>query len=54
MNLPKIMHPKSDRFADRAIAGCVNIVALPFFAVGALLVFGIAMLMRFGGRPMRN
>lgn len=53
MKMPKVMEAKSDRFVDRAVAAVVNFAALPFFAGCALLVFGIAMAMRFGGRSTR-
>lgn len=53
LNLPKAMEAKSDRLGDRALAAVVNFLALPFFAGCALLVFGIAMAMRFGGRASR-
>ena len=52
--MPTLMKTNSDRGLRVWIADMVNVAALPVFAGAALLVFGIAMLMRFGGRPMRN
>jgi hypothetical protein len=53
-DMPTLIKTDSNRGLKVWIADMVNVAALPMFAVGALLVFGIAMLMRFGGRPMRN
>lgn len=48
--LPRIMEPRSASLHHRVLAAIVNAAALPFFALGALVVLGIALLMRFGGR----
>ncbi|MBX9573330.1 MAG: hypothetical protein K2X77_30805 [Candidatus Obscuribacterales bacterium] len=51
--MPKVIHTEEEKGLKRFIADLVNVTALPFFAGCALLVFGIAMLMRFGGRATR-
>lgn len=51
--MPKLIHAEEEKGLKRVIADLVNVTALPFFAGCALLVFGIAMLMRFGGRATR-